>query len=232
MKNKFFIAVFLSLFITSSPAYATFDIMATIQSGMELYKEVETKVQAIQKKISDIKKRVTQGFTAAANCFKNPLKCDIKTIVSVAGDAKGAVNAINKVKALENSGLDDGEISGKDSNDLEESVLEAYQFKKGEKNSLSKTAEQRKKLNAVVADDIAALFAKGMVVRELIRQEDAEELYSTDIESNQGAILAVQNAVVLKSQERLTRILELRSYMVSAQSSAELGRNSVSSEEQ
>ena len=106
-----------------------------------------------------------------------------------------------------------------------------YESKKGEKNSLSKTAEQRKKLNAVVADDIAALFAKGMVVRELIRQENAEELYSTDIDSNQGAILAIQNAVVLKSQERLTRILELRSYMVSAQSSAELGRNSVSSEE-
>ena len=82
-----------------------------------------------------------------------------------------------------------------------------------------------------VADDVAALFAKGMVVRELIRQENAEELYSTDIDSNQGAILAIQNAVVLKSQERLTRILELRSYMVSAQSSAELGRNSVSSEE-
>lgn len=231
MKNKFFIAVFLSLFITSTPAYATFDVMATIQSGMELYKEVETKVQAIQKKISDIKKRITQGFAAATNCFKNPLKCDIKTLAGMAGDIVGAVNAINKIKAIEGSGLDEGEISKADPDSLERDVLDVYQFKKGLKDSLEWTDKQRKKLNAVVADDVAALFAKGMVVRELIRQENAEELYSTDIDSNQGAILAIQNAVVLKSQERLTRILELRSYMVSAQSSAELGRNSVSSEE-
>ena len=233
MKNKFFIAVFLSLFITSSPAYATIDIMATIQSGMELYKEIETKVQAIQKKISDIQKRVAQGFAVASNCFKNPTSCDIKTLTTIAGEFSGGIkNAINKVKAVEGSGLDKGQLAEANPDSLEASVLKAYKYAKGQKDALAKLAEKKKQVNSVVADDIATLFAKGMVVRQIIRQEDAEELYSTDIESNQSDILAIQNAVVLNSQERLTRILELRSYMVSAQSSAELGRNSSSGEEE
>ena len=231
--KKIFMTIFLSVFLITNQAHAVFDVMATVQSGLELYKEVETKVQAIQKKVLDIKKRVVQGFAAATNCFKNPRKCDINAIVSVAGEFAGGIKgAINGVKALEGSGLDgDKDLMGSNSKNLDQNVKEAYTYKKGAGDDLNRLDEQRKKVNGIIADDVATLFAKGVVVRQLIKEEKTEDLYSTSIGNSQSDILAAQNSVTLKSQERLTRILELRAYMISAQSSAELGRNSTMSEE-
>ena len=45
MKKKLCIALFLSLFVYTREAYAIFDIMAAVQSTLELYKDVENKVQ-------------------------------------------------------------------------------------------------------------------------------------------------------------------------------------------
>ena len=49
MKKKLCIALFLSLFVYTREAYAIFDIMAKVQSALELYKDVENKVQQYTK---------------------------------------------------------------------------------------------------------------------------------------------------------------------------------------
>lgn len=69
-EKKLCIALFLSLFVYTREAYAIFDIMAKVQSALELYKDVENKVQQYTKKLRDIEKRARQGFDLASSCYK------------------------------------------------------------------------------------------------------------------------------------------------------------------
>ena len=84
MKKKLCIGLFLSLFVYTREAYAIFDIMAKVQSALELYKDVENKVQQYTKKLRDIEKRARQGFDLASSCYKNPKQCDPKALEAFA----------------------------------------------------------------------------------------------------------------------------------------------------
>ncbi|MBR5598691.1 MAG: hypothetical protein IKW39_01485 [Alphaproteobacteria bacterium] len=238
MKKKFYIIVFLSVFIFVQPAYAIIDIMATVQSALEVKKEIETKIQTIRKKISDIEKRVVQGYKAGANCFSNPKNCGVDALTKLVTDMKSKdplgvrITEITGVRTIEGAEeLSEGDVVNKKSESLEKDVLEAYTYVKGVGNDLERLSIIRKEVNAVVADEAAILFAKGATVRQSIRNENAEEIYPTKIENQLSDIIAVHNALAIKSQERLTRILELKSYMNGAQSNAELAQHTLSEDE-
>lgn len=230
MKKKFYIIVFLSIFTFVQPAYAIIDIMAMVQSVLELKKEVETKVQTIRKKVSDVKKRVVQGYKAGANCFANPKKCGLDVLTDLADSGK--INEIMGIRTLkEAKELASNDIVKKASEKIEKDALEAYTYVKGTGEDLKRLSIKRKYVNAVIADETAILFAKGAYVRQQIRDESAEEIYPTKIENQLSDILAAHNALAIKSQERLIRILELKAYMSGAQTNAELAKHMLSPDE-
>ena len=232
MKKVFIIVLFVSTIAIARPANAIIDIMATIQSGIELKTEIQTKIQTIQKKIMDAYKRAVQGFQAASNCLANPLKCDIKTLASLGKNAAGGIKSITGIRTVEGAEeLAKGNLKEKDAQDLDETIIKNYTYIKGAGDDLIRTAEKRRQLNGVMADEAAILFSKGIVVRQSIRNEKAEEIYSNDIGDSQSSILAVHNNLVLKSQERLSRILELRAYMIGGEATAELAGYSASQDE-
>ena len=99
MKKKLCIALFLSLFVYTREAYAIFDIMAKVQSALELYKDVENKVQQYTKKLRDIEKRARQGFDLASSCYKNPKQCDPKALEAFAKDSESYVKSMKATKA-------------------------------------------------------------------------------------------------------------------------------------
>ena len=115
--------------------------------------------------------------------------------------------------------------------DVEKRVLTSYTYVKGLGNDLKNLSDFRNIVNAVIADETALLFAKGASVRQSIRNENQEEIYPTKIENKLSDILAVHNALAIKSEERLTRILELKAYMGGAQANSELAQHTLSKEE-
>ena len=232
MKKVFVIALIVSMISVARPANAIIDIMATIQSGLELKTEIMNKIEAVQKKIMDAYKRAVQGFQAASNCFANPLKCDIKTLGSLGKGAIGSIKSITGVRTVPGAEkLASSNLKTESAKGLDKEIMENYTFIEGQKNSLEATAKKKQELNAVTADEIAILFAKAMATRQSIRNEKAEEIYSNDIGESQSDILAVHNTLTLKSQERLSRILELRAYMIGADATKELSKNSVKKDE-
>ena len=238
MKKKFYIGVFLSVFVFVQPAYAIIDIMATVQSALEMKKEIETRVQTIRKKLEDAKKRLVQGYKAGANCFANPKSCGTNALTELTKDMLSTdplgvrILEMTGIRAVEGAeGLTAGDVAKKRAEDVEKSVLTSYTYVKGLGNDLKNLSDFRNIVNAVIADETALLFAKGASVRQSIRNENQEEIYPTKIENKLSDILAVHNALAIKSEERLTRILELKAYMGGAQANSELAQHTLSKEE-
>lgn len=217
-------ALFLSIFIYSREAYAIFDIMAKVQSVLQLYKEVENKVQEATKKLRDIEKRARQGFALATSCFKNPTKCDAKALAAFALDSESWVkDSMTELRVMAKaSALKKGDLKKKADEGLAQSVVNGYIYKLGQGDDISNTEFNRSQLNAVIADDAALLFAKAVAVRQTILAEDGS-LYQSEFKNeNIDELLKAQNVVTIATQYRLDRILELRSYMVGAPATAEI----------
>ncbi len=223
MKKKVWVILFLSMFVYTREAYAIFDIMATVQSILERYKDVENKVQEYQKKLRDVEKRARQGFDLASNCYKNPTKCDAKAIEAFSKDSESYVKSLKEIKVMPGAEeLKEGDLKKKSDSSLAQTVENAYIYKRGQGQDIEKTAENRRYLNAIVADDTALLFAKGVSARQSILVEDGS-LYQSEFKNeNMDEILNAQNIVAIATEQRLNRILEMRAYMTSAGSTAEL----------
>ncbi len=223
MKKKIFLILFFSLFVYTREAYAIFDIMAKVQSVLEYYKDIENKVQEYQKKLRDVEKRARQGFDLASNCYKNPTKCDAKAIEAFAKDSESYVKSLKEVKVMPGAEeLKEGDLKKKSDSSLAQTVENTYIYQRGQGQDIEKTAENRQYLNAIVADDTALLFAKGVSARQSILVEDGS-LYQSEFKNeNMDEILNAQNIVAIATEQRLNRILEMRAYMTSAGSTAEL----------
>lgn len=217
--------MFLSLLSCPKSSYAVIDPLAYIQTGMELYKEAENKVQEVQKMKQDLEKRAKQGFTAALNCFKNPMKCDPNAFKALGINAPGFVtNKIKEFRTMPGSPLKEGDLSKKASQDLMTGIRGSYIYQRGQGDDLEKLRQNRRDNNAVVTDELAIMFAKGMTTRNSIQTEDGK-LYQTEFKNdNIEEILKAQNVVGIVTDSRLARILELRAYMVGAEATAELTR--------
>lgn len=233
MKKKLFLTLLLSSFISAQSAYAVFDIMAAIQSGLELYKDIENKIQELQKLAADIEKRAKQGFAAASSCFKNPTDCDAGAFLALGMDAQNYVdNKIAEFRVMPGAEeLQKGDINKKSSENLMETVRTSYIYKRGQGKDLENLRKNRRGNNAVVTDEVAILFAKGATTRHSIMEEDGE-LYKTKFDNNNvDEILQAQNLVEIATVSRMARILELKSYMIGAEATVELTRQSIEEKE-
>lgn len=232
MKKKLCIALFLSLFVYTREAYAIFDIMAKVQSALELYKDVENKVQQYTKKLRDIEKRARQGFDLASSCYKNPKQCDPKALEAFAKDSESYVKNMKEIRVMPGAEeLKKGDLKKKSDKSLAQTVETSYIYQRGQGDDIEKTSKNRRLINAVVADDAALLFAKGVSARQSILVEDGS-LYQVEFKKNNiDEILNAQNIVAIATQQRLNRILELRAYMASAGATAELTRQTREADE-
>ncbi len=233
MKKKLFIILVLSLFVYSREAYAIFDIMAKVQSVLELYKDVENKVQEYQKKLRDIEKRARQGFDLAKSCYKNPKSCDTKALETWAKDSKMFyIQTMDEIRVMPGAEeLSTGNLKKKTDASLVEVVKDVYIYKRGQGDDFERINENRRHINAIVSDDTALLFAKAVATRQSILLEDGSLYQSNFNNENMDEILNAQNIVDIATQQRLNRILELRSYMNSGVSAAELTEQTNRTEE-
>lgn len=222
MKKKLLIALFISIFAFTREAYAVFDILAQLQSALEQYKDMQNKLEEMQKKLRDIEKKARQGFDAAKGCVTNPTSCNLKGLKSfeAAGSSIKSLRGINVMAgATELQGADLNKVSDET---LSNSVVEGYVFKRGQAKDIQKSNKNSAGLNAVIAHDVATLFAKSISVRMSIIKETGE-LYQKDFEQeNKEEILRAHNIVSIASNRRLNHILMLKAYMISGPATAQL----------
>ncbi len=234
MKKKVWIILFFSLFVYTREAYAIFDIMAKVETVLELYKDVENKVQEVQKKLRDIEKRARQGFDIASNCYKNPTKCDVESLTAFTEYSKEYVkNSITEIRVMPGaSELKQGDLKKKRDEILAQTVENAYIYKRGQGKDIANTTENRRYINAIIADDTAILFAKGVSARQSILKEDGTLYQKVFKNENMDEILHAQNLVAIATEQRLNKILEMKAYMTSAGSTAELTQQTRDYEEE
>lgn len=231
MRTKFIAILFLSLFVYSRSAYAIIDIMAWVQSGLELKTEVQNKIHEIRKQIDDAQKRIKQGFSIASNCFKNPLKCDLKGFKNLATGTMFKIPVMPGAEQMKTADLTDV-INSTGAAGLIKEVRENYIYRRNKADSLKELSENRKNIHSVIRDEIALQFAKGMATRHNIQNEADKDVYTHDFKQNNiEEILSAQNISCIMSANRLARIVELRAHMVGAEASASLTEQSLEAEE-
>ncbi len=218
MKKKIYIVTLLSLFAFTNNAYAVIDIPAILQSALKLKSDIENKLVEIQKLKQDAQKTVRQGFEIGKNCFSDPKSC-YKDAKSLKHDAESTIQGIRSV----GSELKSSDLMIKNPKDLADSIINDGTYKKGQGQDIIRKATNEAVNNAIVTDLLAILFAKGVVTRQSILQENPE-LYNRSFkdESNIEEILYAQNTLMLNSDRRIARILELRTFMFNAQAIKEL----------
>ncbi len=225
MIKRLTLALIFSLFVYTREAYAVFDFVATIESQLESFQKTLGKYQEIKKKAMDVYTRARRGYDAASGCIKNPRTCfaAIRTIGS-------SVKGIKDIAVMKNVELPEGALLEAPSEDLINKFEEGGVYKKGVKQDIQKTQEIKDENNAVLASDVATLWAKATATRQEILKEDESELYEATLtpssteedEANMEKLLASQQTLSLLSARRINRMLELRSYMISAPSTYEL----------
>ena len=233
MIKRLILALLFSFFVYTREAYAVFDFVATIQSQLEGFQKTLGKYQEIMKKATDTYTRAKRGYDAANGCIKKPATCF--AAIATIGSAMGY--GISKIAVMKRIKLPEGPLLETSSQDMV-NELEKGVYVKGQENAIAKTEEIRDENNAVVASDVATLWAKATSTRQAILKEDDNEQYNAALEGTSGEdeanmekLLASQQMLSLLSAKRVNRILELHSYMLSAPSTFELVSHSNESEE-
>ncbi len=217
MKTRFVICFVCLFFYNINQAYAVFDLVAFVQSKLELATEIKDKVQEELKKLREMQKRLTQGFNAASNCFKNPMNCDVNAVSHFAATTAVAIdNRIKEARVMGDADELQDDIQNTEEDGLADVVEDSYIYERGAGDDVTRLEEYKEEINAIVADDVAILFAKATSARQAIITEDGT-LYTTEFtQDNVDEILRAQNIVEIATQQRLNRIVELRAYMFSA----------------
>lgn len=222
MNKKFYIALFFSLLISTKEAFAIYDFMAKVQSGMELKTEIETKVQEYRKQLEDMQKKLTQGFSAITSCFSNPLNCDIAAFSGYFDANKDDITMVKEIPVMENATLmQSANLSEVNTESLNEEVDNAYVYQRAQGKDLGNANTYRKNINNVISQEAEILFAKGMVSRHMIQDEN-NPYPSEFTQNNIDEILKAHDTVEIMIMSRLARIVELRAQMVGAEATSEL----------
>lgn len=215
MRKRLIIALVFSLFMYTREAYAVFDFVATLQSQLEGFQKTLGKYQEIMKKATDAYTRAKRGFDAIDGCIKKP-----KTCFSAIKEIKKGISQINMLASVKIK--DDQALLEVSSGEMVQELEKAV-YEKGQGKDIEKAGEKKAEINAVVAADVASLWAKAVSTRQAILAEKDDEQYNAALgggsgedEANMEKLLASQQMLSLLSARRVNRILELRSYMVSA----------------
>lgn len=193
------------------------DIMAKVESTLKEIEDKINEVQAAHKDQIDAITQARQGFNSARNCFKDHSECG--------GAIKKTYDAGKAIKGISSVGkkMETGDLTKTSPEELAKSIKEDGTYKRGQGKDIKKRNEMEEKNNVVVTANIARLFAKGIATRQSIRLEKDDEMYDVEFKkSDMDEILFAQNNITLNSKRRIAHILELRSYMYSAEALKEL----------
>ncbi|MCM1323707.1 MAG: hypothetical protein NC218_06060 [Acetobacter sp.] len=217
MKKKILIITLLSLFISSKNAYAVLDIPDFLQDLLVVKTDVENKLKEVAKLKQDTETMLREGYAVGSKCFTNPLNC-YSDAVGFVEKTNGYIDGIRTTsKDLKNT-----DLMKKAPNEIAAVIREEGTYQKGLGEDIKRREQLEAENNAAVTDLLAILFAKGMVTRHNILQEDTE-LYNRNFkDDNREEILFAHNTLLLQSNKRIARILELRSLMFNAQAFKEL----------
>lgn len=212
--KKIYIITLLSFFFYSQNSFAFFaDPMAKVESTLKQIETAKNKVLEVKKTVQDTATKGIQGFENLKNCFGNPLKCG--------GAIKGLSDSMSGISSI-GGALKSGNLSEKPLDDMAESVITDGTYQKGQGKDIERKNEKNKENNAAVIDNVAKLFAKGMVTHQSIILE-GEDVYKADFSNNNlDEIMYAQSKMSLNSKKRIAHILELRSFMHSADAIKEL----------
>lgn len=230
MIKRLIIALVFSLFVYTREAYAVFDFVATLESQLEGVQKKFSGIQEKLKKVTDAYTRAKRGFDAVDGCIRKPKTCFAAIKELKSGLSK--INMMSSVNLPEDKALLEVS-SGEMVQELEKAV-----YVKGQGKDIEKTGEKKDEINAVVAADVASLWAKAVSTRQAILAENDDEQYnealkggSSGDEANMEKLLASQQMLSLLSARRVNRILELRSYMISAPATFVVMGHSVETEQ-
>lgn len=230
MIKRLIIALVFSLFVYTREAYAVFDFVATLESQLEGVQKKFSGIQEKLKKVTDAYTRAKRGFDAVDGCIRKPKTCFAAIKELKSGLSK--INMMSSVNLPEDKALLEVS-SGEMVQELEKAV-----YVKGQGKDIEKTGEKKDEINAVVAADVASLWAKAVSTRQAILAEKDDEQYnealkggSSGDEANMEKLLASQQMLSLLSARRVNRILELRSYMISAPATFVVMGHSVETEQ-
>lgn len=213
MKKSLWIILLLTFVLISKEAYAVMDIMASVESGLKGYEETKNKILEYEKLVQNELTKVRQGFDSLENCFGNPTKCG--------GAFTDITKAVEGVSAIGDKLSEDGLVE-QSPEKLADSIRKDGTYKKGQGKDIKKRNEMETKNNATVIDNIARLFAKGMVTHQSILLED-KDVYEAKFEKGDlDEVIYAQSKISLNSKRRIAHILELRSYLHSAEALKEL----------
>jgi hypothetical protein len=226
MIKRLTLALVFSLFMYTQEAYAVFDFVATIESQLEGFQKTLGKYQEIMKKATDTYTRAKRGFDAASGCIKNPRTC----FAALAEIGRSLDGSISKIAVMKRVQLPEDKALLEVSSEEMVEKFESGVYVADQGDDIAKRGEIRAENDAVVASDVATLWAKAMSTRQAILQEDDNEQYNSALEggasgedeANMEKLLVSQQMLSLLSARRVNRILELRSYMLSAPSTREL----------
>jgi hypothetical protein len=168
-----------------------------------------------------------------------PTKAELlfgKCLTGVIGKVKGTKYVSKLVDNISTKSYMSGIENAKTEHDwltTDEEMVEKFEsgvYVADQGDDIAKRGEIRAENDAVVASDVATLWAKAMSTRQAILQEDDNEQYNSALEggasgedeANMEKLLVSQQMLSLLSARRVNRILELRSYMLSAPSTREL----------
>ena len=231
MKSKFYITVLLMTFLLCGKnAYAIIDPMATVESALELKDEVVTAFQQGMTAISDMEKRIKQGYALATSCFKNPAKCGMQALTSLKKDGYTTIKMFPMMNDA--VALLDKDLTKIKSKDVSNIVRSTYIYH-DQKHSLEKLRENRDQINSVVSNQSAILFAKGAMMKTRLKKEESAEIYEDPSkEEHDDSIQYLQGKLDIKNATRLARIIELKAYMLHAQATSELTQQSIKDDEE
>lgn len=218
-----------TLLLYGKESYATLDPMATVESALELKDELVTQLQEFQKMKQDLEKRLKQGYALATSCFKNPVKCGLQTISSLAKD--DGFKTIKFFPMMPGTDLIYKDLTKMSSESVSEEIRASYIYHTGP-HSLENLRTNRDNINSVVADQSALLFAKGAMIKTRLLKEDSATIYEDPSKNNQAdSIKYLQAKLDINDQVRLARILEIKAYILHAQSTSELTQQSIKEDE-
>lgn len=198
MANKMIKTVVFGFLAFLLPSVANADIeavSATIKGTVTNAQTEITKLQDMQKSLTDLNSSVQQGF--------NEVKNNVGQIVDVSSDPTGLTTTV-VMQGVQS--ITDGS-AGED--EAIENVKTTYNRQFGVENNITIAKELAAKINQMQGESAARLYARALVLRqELMDEENPDD----DLETIEQALRA-SGAMILQSARRWNKILEMQAYI-------------------
>ena len=205
------------LIMHTTNAYATFDLPSAVSSTLEKVEDIKQDILGFYNQVMQAQQDITEGWKNVQSC----IKADVKGCKNALGNMQNVEGQISVINVLPETGLD--KVGDKDSREIIEGIKNAI-YVAGEGNSIENAQKQLKANNAMLADDVATLFAKGTAYRQKILKDGVEESNYHDFKEDDTLeyILKEKARMRISSAERIARIIELRAYMIGIPATSEL----------